>query len=107
MATAAPSRIGLRTTRPTRGADHVDQPLQDQGGLALAVVHERADDDAVELLLHRAGKDLLDRIDGNAHHLPFARRNAGDRLQEAAGRRRKADGHLVDDLFTEHAHEAD
>ena len=88
--------------RPTAGADHVDQPLQDEGGLALAVVHERADDDAVELLLHRAGKDLLDRIDRDPHRLPFARRNAGDRLQEAAGRRRKADGDLVDDLFMEH-----
>ena len=48
------------------------------------------------------GKDLLDRIDRDAHHLPLARRDAGDRLQEAAGGRRKADGDLVDDLSAEH-----
>ena len=45
------------------GADDVDQALQEQADLALAVVDERADEEPVELLLHRAGKDLLDRVD--------------------------------------------
>ena len=83
------------------GPDDVHEALQEQADLALAVVDERADEEPVELLLHRAGKDLLDRVDRDADRLPLAGRQAGDRLQVAGRLRRQADRDLVDDLRVE------
>ena len=68
------------------GPDDVHEALQEQADLALAVVDERADEEPIELLLHRAGKDLLDRVDRHADRLPLAGRQPGDRLQVAGSR---------------------
>ena len=90
---AAPMRSGLKRIRPTAEPTMSISALEEEADLALAVVDERTHEEAVELLLHRAGKDLLDRVDRHAHGLALAGRQAGDRLEivgRASGGRQTA-----------------
>ena len=84
-----------------RGADDVDHALDRALEVALAVVHNRLDQESPELFLQCTDEDALLRVARHAHGLPLVGRDRDDRVEVAGRARREADGDLVDDLRAE------
>ena len=98
IAIAMASRIGDRSTRPTRGAEEVERALRGQGERPVRARDEREDRRAVELLDPARGDRAVHDVHRDPDDLALLLAQAGDRVDAVPQREREADRDLVDDV---------